>query len=171
MSTPVILVEPLTPGAFAPFGDVVDIEIGKPITINQGFAKRVNGLAKVDIIGATGIVNVSLFTAKARPQPISVRMMERHPYGSQMFYPLQDRAWLVIVCDDPDVSTSYRAFRATGRQGVNYACNIWHHPLLVLADNERFMVVDRGDHSSTPLSNLEEAWLDEANWLELPVEG
>ncbi|MGL4636100.1 MAG: ureidoglycolate lyase [Beijerinckiaceae bacterium] len=171
MSKLVIPVHPLAREAFAPFGDVVEFEGGKPITINEGFAQRVNGLAKVEIAGATGIVNVSLFTAKVRPQPVSIRMMERHPHGSQMFYPLQDKAWLVVVCADPRDASSYRAFRATGRQGVNYAANVWHHPLLVLSDDEQFMVVDRGDVSATPLNNLEEVWLDKANWLSLPAEG
>jgi ureidoglycolate lyase len=171
MVRPILPVRPLTRDAFAPFGDVVDIEGGSPITINEGFAERVNGLAKVDIAGETGIVNVSLFTARLRSQPIPIRMMERHPHGSQMFYPLQDRPWLIVVCGDPRIVASYRAFRASGLQGVNYARNIWHHPLLVLADGERFMVVDRGDQSPQPLNNLEEAWLDEGQWLALPVEG
>jgi ureidoglycolate lyase len=171
MVRPILPVRPLTRDAFAPFGDVVDIEGGSPITINEGFAERVNGLAKVDIAGETGIVNVSLFTARLRPQPIPIRMMERHPHGSQMFYPLQDNPWLVVVCDDPHVAASYQAFCASGRQGVNYARNIWHHPLLVLADGERFMVVDRGDRSLQPLNNLEEAWLEEDRWLVLPFEG
>jgi ureidoglycolate lyase len=166
-----ISARPLTREAFGPYGDVVDIDGGSPITINEGFAERVNGLAKVETAGETGIVNISLFTARVRPEPISIRMMERHPDGSQMFYPLQDRPWLVVVCADPYSADSYRAFRASGRQGVNYSRNVWHHPLLVLADGERFIVVDRGDQSPQPLKNLEEAWLDESRWLALPVEG
>jgi ureidoglycolate lyase len=167
MPLPTIPIMPLTPEAFAPFGDVVDGVGGHPITINEGFAERVNGLAKIDIQGQSGTVNLSLFVARSRPQPIAIRMMERHPHGSQMFYPLQDRPWLIVVCDDPHRPASYRAFRATGQQGVNYARNIWHHPLLVLADGERFLVVDRGDTSSTPLNNLEEIWLDATHTLQL----
>lgn len=114
---------------------------------------------------------MSLFAAKVRPQPIPIRMMERHPLGSQLFYPLQDRPWLIVVCDDPHVPASYRAFRSSGRQGVNYARNVWHHPLLVLEDNERFLVVDRGDRSPNPSNNLEEIWLDESRWFTLAAEG
>lgn len=163
-----LLIEPLTRDAFMPFGDTVDGTDLPTITINQGFAERVNGLARVETAGHTGIVNVSLFVAHKRPQPIAIQMMERHPLGSQLFYPLQDRDWLVVVCADPREWQSYRAFRATGRQGVNYARNVWHHPLLVLADHERFFVVDRGDAASTPANNLEEIWLDEPDWLQLP---
>lgn len=171
MGIPQIPIEPLTREAFAPFGDVVETDGHPTITINEGFAERVNGLARFEAAGETGIVNMSLFTARKRPEPILIRMMERHPLGSQSFYPLQDRAWLVVVCADPADHSSYRAFRATGRQGVNYARNVWHHPLLVLSDNERFFIVDRGDSSAKPANNLEEVWLDQADWLSLQQQG
>jgi ureidoglycolate lyase len=153
-----IPVEPLTKNAFSRFGDVIEIDGAERIAINQGFAERVNGLAQIDVAAEHGTVNVSLFTAKARPAPIAVKLMERHPLGTQLFYPLQDNPWLVLVCDDPRAPASYRAFWASGRQGVNYARNVWHHPLLVLADAARFIVVDRAG----PGNNLEEMWLDHA---------
>jgi ureidoglycolate lyase len=162
-------IEPLTPAAFASFGQVVETADHSVITINEGFAERVNALAKVETEGDGAIVNISLFTARKRTAPILIRMMERHPLGSQLFYPLQDRDWLVVVCTDPQDQASFRAFRASGRQGVNYARNIWHHPLLVLSDNERFFVVDRGDASVHPANNLEEAWLEESAHLSLAI--
>jgi len=139
---------PLTPEDFAPFGEVIAWDGGTPVTINQGYAQRVNGLARVD--AGDGHVNLSLFAGE--PRPLSIAVMERHPLGTQAFYPLQDRPWLVVVCGDPRDTTSYRAFTASGRQGVNYARNVWHHPLLVLDPQSRFIVVDRGG----PGSNLEE---------------
>ncbi len=151
-----IKIEPLTKHAFADFGEVVETPGAAPIAINQGFAERVNGLARIDVASEGGIVNIALFEAKARPVPIAVALMERHPLGSQLFYPLQDKAWLVLVCADPRDAASYRAFRASGRQGVNYARNVWHHPLLVESDGERFIVVDRAG----PGNNLDEVWLD-----------
>jgi len=81
-------------------------------------------------------------------------LMERHPLGSQAFIPLQDRPWLVLVAGDAHDVASYRAFTATGKQGVNYARNVWHHPLLVLDDDSRFLIVDR----KGPGNNLEELW-------------
>ena len=148
-------VVPLTKAAFAPFGEVVELGGAEEIVINQGFASRVNGLARIDVAAAGGVVNVSLFSVKARPRPIAISMMERHPLGSQLFYPLQDKAWLVVVCADPREAESYRAFAAGGRQGVNYARNVWHHPVLA-GDGDRFLVVDRGGGGD----NLEESWLE-----------
>jgi ureidoglycolate lyase len=150
-----IATQPLTKAGFARFGEVVELAGAEPIAINQGFAERVNGLAQIDVGAEGGRVNVSIFTAKARPQPIAVTLMERHPLGSQLFYPLQDRPWLVLVCDDPHDTDSFRAFRATGRQGVNYRRNVWHHPLLVTGDGERFIVIDRAGAGR----NLEEIHL------------
>jgi ureidoglycolate lyase len=155
--------ELLTKTAFAPFGDVVEIDGATPIEINQGFARRFNSLANIDVSANGAPVNISLFEARPRPQPIEIKLMERHPLGSQLFMPLQDRPWLVVVCADPHDPASYRAFTAAGRQGVNYGRNVWHHPLLILGDGERFMVVDRVGQD-----NLEEVWLDQPLSLVVP---
>ncbi|MCA3575357.1 MAG: ureidoglycolate lyase [Aestuariivirga sp.] len=146
---------PLTREAFRPFGDVIEMEASAPLTINQGFALRFNDLAHVDVAAEDGATNVSLFLGTPRPVPIEIKIMERHPLGSQLFFPLQDRPWLVLVAEDVHDPRSYRAFRAGGRQGVNYARNVWHHPLLVLDPESRFLIVDR----KGPGNNLEEVWL------------
>ena len=158
-----IPIEPLTREGFAPYGDLVDAADASPITINQGFAQRFDGLADIDVMAQGGMVNISLFVSQPRPPPIEIALMERHPLGAQLFAPMQDRPWLVVVCDDPCNLDSYRAFRATGRQGVNYARNVWHHPLLVLDPDSLFLVVDR----KGPESNLEEYELDAAARLAL----
>jgi ureidoglycolate lyase len=152
-------IEALTKAGFAPFGEVIEIDGAQHYPINQGFAERFNDLARVD----AEAVNVSIVIANPRPKPIAIRLMERHPLGSQIFYPLQDRPWLVLVCGDPKDRTSFRAFSATGRQGINYARNAWHHPLLVLEAESRFLVVDR----KGPGANLEEVPIDEIR-LDLP---
>ena len=147
--------KPLTREGFAPFGEVIAMDGHAPVAINQGFAQRFNDLAQVDVARGNGETNVSLFLGQPRPRPVEIALMERHPLGSQAFIPLQDRPWLVLVCLDVDDPASYRAFRATGLQGVNYARNVWHHPLLVLDADSRFLIVDR----KGPGTNLEEARL------------
>jgi ureidoglycolate lyase len=155
--------EPLIKKAFAPFGDVVEMEGAQHYPINQGFAERFNDLACVDVAAEDGAVNISIVTAGPRPMPIAVKLMERHPLGSQIFYPLQDRDWLVLVAGDLDDVASFRAFTATGRQGVNYAPSVWHHPLLVFDEGHRFLMVDR----KGPGNNLEEVWLPESRKIVL----
>jgi len=147
---------PLGKAGFAPFGEVVEMEGGERSSINQGFAERFNDLARVDVATEGGSMNVSIVTAKPRPTPIAIKLMERHPLGSQIFYPLQDRPWLVLVCANPLDAASFHAFTATGRQGVNYGRNTWHHPLLVFDAASRFLVIDR----KGPGDNMEEVWLE-----------
>ena len=144
-------IEPLTRESFAPFGEVIEMS-GTPLSINQGFGNRFDDLCKVEV--GVGAVKVSLFEVRPRPMPIKIDLMERHPLGSQAFYPLQNEEWLVLVCGDPRDEKSFRCFRATGRQGVNYAQGAWHFPLLVFAPS-KFIVVDR----KGPGVNLEEVML------------
>jgi ureidoglycolate lyase len=147
--------ESLTKAAFAPFGDVVEAEGHVPLSINQGFASRFDNLAGVDVSAEGGTTKVSLFTAQPRPLPLAINLMERHPLGSQLFYPLQDRPWLVVVCEDPMRHETFRVFFAAGNQGVNYRKNSWHFPLLVYEADSRFIVVDR----TGPGKNLDEVLL------------
>jgi ureidoglycolate lyase len=156
-------IAPLTKAAFAPFGEVIETKNAKPKLINDGFAQRFDGLAQIDVAAEGGVVNISLFSGSLRPSPIRIQVMERHPLGSQLFMPLNEKPWLVVVCIDPRLPASYRAFSASGEQGVNYARNTWHHPLLVLTDASPFLVVDRNG----PGGNLEEVRLAEADWLVL----
>ena len=154
---------PLTKAGFAAFGDVVETADVRPRLINEGFANRFDDLAGIDVAAGGGEVNVSLFVGSVRPSPIAIKMMERHPLGSQLFMPLNDAPWLVVVCADPASPSSYRAFAAAGWQGVNYARNCWHHPLLVTVEASPFFVVDR----KGPGDNLEEVWFDEDRWMSL----
>jgi ureidoglycolate lyase len=147
-------IEKLTKESFSVFGDVVEIEGAQHYAINQGFAERFNNLANIDVGTDDGQVNVSIFTAIPRPSPVEIKLMERHPLGTQLFYPLQNEDWLVLVCADPLVESSYKLFQASGTQGVNYARNIWHHPLLV-RNNSLFIIVDRKGAGN----NLEETIL------------
>lgn len=149
-----IPVAPLTQDAFAPFGQVIET-VKEPIIINAGFARRYNDLISVDVTPEGGETNVSIFVAKARSLPLTINMMERHPLGSQAFMPLQNAPWMVVVCTDPDQATTYRAFACEGTQGVNYARNTWHFPLITFGENDRFMVVDR----KGPGNNLVEHFL------------
>jgi ureidoglycolate lyase len=71
-------------------------------------------------------------------------MLERHEFSSQTFVPIDVARWLVVVAPHavgggPDVS-ALRAFIATGRQGVTYKANTWHHGLTVLDRPGRFAV-------------------------------
>ncbi len=145
---------PLTREAFAPFGEVIETEGAHHYPINDGTTTRFHDLARVDVAAAGGLALISIFRGTARPRPIRLSLMERHPLGTQAFYPLASHPWLVVVsrCDDPLDRDGLECFAAGGHQGVNYARGVWHHPLLVLEREQDFLIVDRGG----PGDNLEE---------------
>ena len=140
---------PLTKVAFAPFGDVIEAAGAERLMINESTTERFHDLADIDVAGDGGRAIVSLFCGNTRrpdgKSPIEIKMMERHPLGSQAFIPLQNAPYLVVVA--PDLETvgpdDLHAFLADGTQGVNYRRNLWHHPLLVLEDGHQFLVIDR----------------------------
>jgi ureidoglycolate lyase len=148
--------KPLTRAGFTAYGDVVEMDGANHFTINQGFAERYHDLANAEVANEGGATCISIFEARMRPVPIAITMMERHPLGSQLFYPLQNRTWLIVVCRDPHDATSFEAFFAAGTQGINYARGVWHHPLLVGEDGSRFIIVDRKGEGN----NLEEVALE-----------
>jgi len=153
MIAPIILpVRTLSREGFAPFGEVIDIEGAETRLINQGTTTRFHALATARV-DAEGAVIVNLFRATPRHFPYRIDMMERHPLGSQAFYPLDRTPWLVVAAEDEDgVAGSPRAFLASGTQGVNYRAGVWHHPLIALDGVSDFLVIDRDG----PGDNLEE---------------
>ncbi|MEO0682086.1 MAG: ureidoglycolate lyase [Pseudomonadota bacterium] len=141
--------EPLTAEAFAPFGDVIAPDPARAFAINDGWTDRHHALAQADLEGGPAIL--SIFRGRARP--LAADLLERHPHGSQAFFPLGGHAWLTVVAGSPD--GPLRAFLCRGDQGVQIGRGVWHHPLLTLRAQD-FLVVDRAD----PAGNLEEARLD-----------
>ena len=138
-------IERLTREAFAPFGDVIELDGARHYPINEGTTERYHDLARVDVSTQGGRPLINVFRAQPRAWPIDIAMMERHPLGSQAFVPLSDAPYLIVVAPAGDLDpTKLRAFSTRGWQGVNYAKGVWHHPLLALERVSDFLVVDRG---------------------------
>lgn len=141
-----LVAEPLTAGAFAPFGEVLEAT-GAHVVINEGRCRRYSDLAALDI--ADGRAGLSFFAAEPRAWPVEVPLVERHPLGSQCFVPMSGGDWLVVVAGDgPCGPEGLRAFVARGDQGVNIARDTWHGVLCPLGEARAtvprlFAVVDR----------------------------
>lgn len=140
-----LMVEKLTREAFAPFGDVIELEGAKHYPINLGTTERYHDLARVDTSDESGRTLISVFRGQPRELPFEVTMMERHPLGSQAFMPLHERPYLVVVAPAGELDAqAVRAFVTSGWQGVNFAKGVWHHPLIACGEVSDFVVVDRG---------------------------
>jgi ureidoglycolate lyase len=152
--THALAMKPLTGASFAPFGEVLETEGAEVRLINAGTCKRFHALATVETRGGDARTVVSLFRAEPTALPLHLSMMERHPLGSQAFWPLSGGDWLVAVAPDENGRPGAPSvFHASKRQGVCYAPNVWHHPLIALGRVSDFLVVDRDG----PGLNLEEA--------------
>jgi ureidoglycolate lyase len=158
-----IRIEPLTAAAFAPFGQVIETEGAHHYPINAGMTERYHDLARVDLAGTDSRPLISIFRGKPYTLPLSLTLVERHPLGSQAFYPLGTTPWLVIVApDEGGIPGRPLAFAPAPGQGVNIAINTWHGVLTPLDHDAGFLVVDRGG----PGNNLEEYRFDQP-WLVL----
>lgn len=154
-----ITLKPLLSYEFERFGNVIDTKNLEPLIINNGTTERFHDLAKIDVDDDNGRPLLNIFRGQPLKFPLNIKMMERHPLGSQAFYPIQPHDYLVVVSDCPSKPKpdDICAFKASGTQGVSYKKNIWHHPLLVTVADHDFLVIDRGG----PGDNLEEYFFDQ----------
>ncbi len=143
-----IKIQPLTQANFAPFGDVIEKDNHDFSPINQGLTQRYHALSVAQITGDHVAVGMSIFhNLCATEVPFKIDMLERHPYGSQSFIPLQQQKFIIIVALPLDYSQpdeqQILAFLSNGRQGITYHQGAWHHPLITLEAESDFLVVDR----------------------------
>ena len=140
---------PLNSENFAPFGNVIELEQAEQQSINRGLTIRFHDLFAIDAGGQGGRAIVSVFRTRPLPLPHRVRVMERHPLGSQAFLPVgfpNSAPFLVLVAAPKEQITAddLVLFMTNGRQGVNFHKNTWHHFQIVLGRQADFVVVDRG---------------------------
>ncbi|KKX24847.1 ureidoglycolate lyase [Rhizobium sp. LC145] len=149
----VIEIRPLTREAFAPFGDVIEMEGAQSFPINAGKCIRHHDLAKVETTGEKARPMISLLRGEPYPLPLELKMVERHPLGSQAFIPLTANPFLVVAAPETENGPGEPlAFRTSPGQGVNIGRNVWHGILTPLDGLSDFVVVDRGGEGV----NLEE---------------
>ncbi|WP_289115524.1 ureidoglycolate lyase [uncultured Psychrobacter sp.] len=146
----ILTAQPLTKADFAPYGSVIERYSEEEQTadntyeINNGYAVRHHALAASQLEGGT--VGMSIFRAKKRENPIALSVMEYHPFGTQAFMSMEGQDYVVVVAKagtPPQSPDDLAVFYAKSHQGVQYAANVWHHPLLALGRDSDFLVIDR----------------------------
>lgn len=141
-----LIPKPLTAEAFTPYGEVVSTDSAeKEFSMNYGLATRYFDLAEVDVEEKGGKTCISLVNSNAIKFPFNVEKMEYHPFGSQLFFPLHERPFLILVSTPAETldTNKMELFISNGKQGVNFRKKVWHHYLMPLDDNSGFIVVDR----------------------------
>ena len=146
----------ITKENFSKFGDMITTDGINPIEINEGFAKRFDGIANLNTSKDNGETTICIFSALKRTFPMKIDMMEKHPLGSQAFIPMKETVFLAFVApegDEPDLN-KIESFIIPNGIGVNYNAGVWHFPLIATEDMN-FLVVDRlGDGDNLVLHDL-----------------
>ena len=148
---------PITKENFAKYGDMISTKDIEPLEINNGYAKRYDGIAKLNTSKDNGETTISIFSALKRSFPMKIDMMEKHPLGSQAFIPMKETTFLVFVAPREEKLdlNKIEAFIIPPGVGVNYKPGTWHFPLISTEDMN-FLVVDRkGSGDNLVIENLD----------------
>ena len=160
-----ILAHPLTREAFKPFGDVIDTDKAENFPINNGMCQRYHDLTPIETSGVEARPLINIFRCKPYDLPIELKMVERHPLGSQAFMPLSQNSFVVIVAeDDNGIAVRPRAFFTEPGQGINFFQNTWHGVLTALEEECDFLVIDRGGEGV----NLQEHYFEKSYLVLMP---
>lgn len=151
-----VLTIPLARDAYAAYGDVIARANDAGLEANQGTARRWDWLADLENLrpGAAR-ANVGVFRCSPLDgRELDVRLLERHPESTQIFVPMVDARFLVVVAlggDEPDLDT-LRAFGVDARTlpaGISYRPGVWHHPMVALERPIDFCVIAHESASDT----------------------
>ncbi len=144
MPTRQIRVEPLTPGSFAPFGEIIDPG-SRPPDIQTAANRYWDGATKLTCKSRQ--IQVGFLTSLLRP--LRFAWMERHLEATQAFIPLEGKPSVFALAPptagpqpDPDQLT---AFLLDGRRGVNLHLGTWHHLIFPLVPEAHYVMILRED--------------------------
>jgi ureidoglycolate lyase len=141
----------LTPEAFQEFGAVL-MSRGSVPQRDEFAANIENGREQAK-------PNLTFIHARAK-RPVVVAV-ERHPYSSQTFVPVNGAKSLIVVCPStpegqPDLDR-LQVFVAGGGQTVHYNAGTWHAPLCTLDQPGEYVMLrwDDGGADDTQLYKLD----------------
>jgi len=158
--------QPLTDEAFSPFGEVIQKQGHYPKEINYGQTRKFAHLAEIDSAEEGGKPVVHIYRSRPVSLPFRIEIMEKHPLGSQAFFPLHNRPFPLVVAlpsEQLDID-SIQGFITNGEQGINLHRGVWHHYQITLEETADYLVIDR----SGPGENLVEAHLEAPVFIEKP---
>ena len=157
MTEKIIKPIPITKENFSKYGDMISTKDIEPLEINNGYAKRYDGIANLNTSNNNGETTISIFSALKRNFPMKIDMMEKHPLGSQAFIPMKETTFLVFVAPKEEKLdlNKVEAFIIPPGIGINYKPGTWHFPL-ISTENMNFLVVDRkGPSDNLVIENLD----------------
>ena len=148
----------ITAAAFAPFGRLLD---------TPGTMVRRDFAASVANLRPAARANLALVRAPLAAPGVEVRVLERHPFSTQAFFPLDVADYLVVVAPDDGsgapASERACAFVVPGTCGISYDIGVWHCGMQAIAGAGLFalLVFEDGSRDDThvrPVAPLRITW-------------
>lgn len=155
----VVRAEPLTVGAFRPFGDVISVEAG------ERFQRHTykGPLAVYKSVAIDSDHPVELLVMEGQIREFRVKFLERHLEITQSLIPLAGHPFLVAVAA-PDcelehglpVLDAIRAFMVPGHAGVHLHRGTWHEPPFPLVDGALSLIASHASLTAGLQAGLDE---------------
>ena len=135
---------------FAPYGQVIEAAEQSNNQMNGTFA-RFDDLAFIDPkeqLSSEDQSQPSISIVRSQIPtllPHRFNLVECHPLCSQAFIPRSQFQFYVVVAPPSSEvqAKDLRAFVTNGKQGINYLAGTWHMPLIALAPDQEFLVIDQ----------------------------
>ena len=121
---------------FSKYGQLISTKDIESKNINSNTTKSFFDLANIQILGKDKNCRINIFKAKKRNFPLEINMLEKHPFSSQVFLPLDKDPFFVIVCpasSKPDLN-NLKIFKIENGNGVNFKPEVWHFHLISIND-------------------------------------
>lgn len=157
-STVWVTAEPLTSGAFAPFGDVLGpAGDRRPISV---YGESID-LYRAGVIDAD--VPVEFLMSRSGVREFRVRFLERHVLLAQSFFALAGGGFIAVVaapdaplCDGVPAAEAIRAFLVDPGVGITLHRGTWHEPPFPLAGGQIRLTTSHAELSTGLESGLDE---------------
>ena len=85
-------------------------------------------------------------------------MLEKHPLGSQLFFPLNNINFIIIVAPSGKIPIveKIESFIIPPNMGINYNLGVWHYPLVSI-NKSKFLLIDRkGSENNLEIFNFKD---------------
>lgn len=154
-----LVTKQISESAFKKYGYVLDYKNANPQPINNGTCIKYDLKYNLKTLGLEGDYHAKIYISEKMRFPLKIEILERHPKGIQMFYPVNNTPFIVIVAP-PSINideNKIESFFVPEGVGIILNAGSWHHSLLALADNASYLVIENdvnGNCETTELHNV-----------------
>jgi len=141
-----LIIKDINKDNFSQYGQLISTKDIIGNKINTETTESFYDLVNIEILGDNKKCRVNIFKAKKRIFPIKINMLEKHPFSSQAFIPLQNTSFIVVVAPQSAIPNSnlIEAFKINSEEGINFKPKVWHFPLIAI-ENSNFLTIDKKD--------------------------